>query len=149
MTRKWTAEDIPDQRGRTAIVTGANSGLGRIVARELARRGARVIIASRDITKGAEAATAITAALPSSTIEGAQLDLADPSSIRRFADHIRAGHDHIELLINNAGVMAAAYRRTVDGFELQFETNHLGHFALTGLFAPPPLQARRSCCDRE
>jgi len=136
MTGKWTAEEIPDQHGRTAIVTGANSGLGRIVARELARHGAKVIIASRDSAKGAAAAGAITAAFPSSTVEAAQLDLASLSSIRAFADHIRAGYDHIDLLINNAGVMAAPYRRTPDGFELQFGTNHLGHFALTGLLLP-------------
>jgi NAD(P)-dependent dehydrogenase (short-subunit alcohol dehydrogenase family) len=136
MTRKWTAEDIPDQHGRTAIVTGANSGLGRIVARELARHGASVIIASRDSAKGAEAANAIRAASPSSNVEAARLDLADLSSIRAFADHIRAGNDHVDLLINNAGVMAAPYRRTADGFELQFGTNHLGHFALTGRLLP-------------
>ncbi|GAC1508647.1 MAG: oxidoreductase [Candidatus Dormibacteraceae bacterium] len=118
------------------IVTGANSGLGRIVARELAVHGAKVIIASRDIAKSAEAAKAITSALPSSTVDAAQLDLANLSSIRAFADHIRAGNDHIDLLINNAGVMAAPYGRTADGFELQFGTNHLGHFALTGLLLP-------------
>jgi NAD(P)-dependent dehydrogenase (short-subunit alcohol dehydrogenase family) len=136
MTSNWTAEDIPDQHGRTAIVTGANSGLGRIVARELAGHGAAVIIASRDDAKGAEAARGIALTFPSSTVEVAQLDLANLSSIRAFADRIRAGHDHIDLLINNAGVMAAPYRRTADGFELQFGTNHLGHFALTGLLLP-------------
>src|ERR1700687_4121078 len=132
----WTAEEIPDLQDRTAIVTGGNSGLGRIVARELARRGAHVIIASRDNAKGVEAANAIKAAFPSSTVEAAQLDLANLSSIRAFADRIRAGNDNIDLLINNAGVMAAPYRRTADGFELQFGTNHLGHFALTGLLLP-------------
>ena len=136
MTRKWTAEEIPDQHGRTAIVTGANSGLGRIVARELAGHGAKVIVASRDNMKGAEAARAITAAFPSSTVEAAQLDLANLSSIRAFADRIRAGNDHIDLLINNAGVMAAPFQRTANGFELQFGTNHLGHIALTGLLLP-------------
>src|ERR1700737_1864436 len=136
MTRNWTAEEIPDQHGRTAIVTGANSGLGRIVSRELARRGAKVILASRDNAKGAEAAGAIKAAFPTSTVEAAQLDLANLSSIRAFADRIRAGNDNLDLLINNAGVMAAPYRRTADGFELQFGTNHLGHFALTGFLLP-------------
>jgi len=136
MTKKWTAEEIPDQGARTAIVTGANIGLGRIVARELARHGAKVILASRDSAKGTEAARAITAAFPSSNVEAARLDLADLSSIRAFADRIGAGNDQIDLLINNAGVMAAPYRRTVDGFELQLGTNHLGHFALTGLLLP-------------
>ena len=136
MTGKWTGEEIPDQHGRTAIVTGANSGLGRIVAGELAKRGAIVIIASRDHAKGAQAAREISAAFPSSTVETAQLDLANLGSIRAFAERIRAGNDHIDLLINNAGVMAAPHRRTADGFELQFGTNHLGHFALTGLLLP-------------
>jgi NAD(P)-dependent dehydrogenase (short-subunit alcohol dehydrogenase family) len=132
----WTAEEIPDLQDRTAIVTGGNSGLGRIVARELARHGANVIIASRDNAKGVEAEKAIKAAFPSSTVEAAQLDLANLSSIRSFADRIRAGNENIDLLINNAGVMAAPYRKTADGFELQFGTNHLGHFALTGLLLP-------------
>ncbi len=136
MTKKWTPEAIPDQRGRRAIVTGGNSGLGRIVARELAGHGAEVIIASRDSAKGEEAARAITAAFPSSTVKAAQLDLANLGSIRAFADRVRAANDPIDLLINNAGVMAAPYRRTADGFELQFGTNHLGHFALTGLLLP-------------
>jgi NAD(P)-dependent dehydrogenase (short-subunit alcohol dehydrogenase family) len=133
---RWTGEDIPDQRGRTAIVTGGNSGLGRIAARELARHGARVVIASRDNAKSAEAARAIVAAFPSSTVDAAQLDLANLASIRAFADRIRTDHDRIDLLVNNAGVMAAPFRRTADGFELQFGTNHLGHFALTGLLLP-------------
>jgi NAD(P)-dependent dehydrogenase (short-subunit alcohol dehydrogenase family) len=136
VTGKWTADEITDQRGRTSIVTGANSGLGRIVARELAAHGANVIIASRDSAKGAEAARAITAAFPSAGVEAAQLDLADLASIRAFAGRIRAGHNHIDLLVNNAGVMAAPYRKTADGFELQLGTNHLGHFALTGLLLP-------------
>jgi NAD(P)-dependent dehydrogenase (short-subunit alcohol dehydrogenase family) len=133
---RWTTDEMPEQRGRTAIVTGGNSGLGRIVARELARHGARVVIASRDKAKNAEAARAIVAAFPSSTVDAAQLDLANLESIRAFADRIRADHDRIDLLVNNAGVMAAPYRRTADGFELQFGTNHLGHFALTGLLLP-------------
>jgi NAD(P)-dependent dehydrogenase (short-subunit alcohol dehydrogenase family) len=136
VTGKWTAAEITDQHGRTAVVTGANSGLGRIVARELARHGTRVIIASRDSAKGAAAAREISGALPSSSVEFVQLDLADLGSIRAFADRIRAGNDHIDLLVNNAGVMAAPYRKTADGFELQFGTNHLGHFALTGLLLP-------------
>jgi NAD(P)-dependent dehydrogenase (short-subunit alcohol dehydrogenase family) len=136
MAGKWTAAEIPNQSGRTAVVTGGNSGLGRIVARELARRGARVIIASRDNAKSVEAANAIRGAFPSSTVEAAPLDLANLSSVRAFADRIRASNGHIDLLINNAGVMAAPYRRTIDDFELQFGTNHLGHFALTGSCYP-------------
>src|SRR6202171_237445 len=135
-TGKWTAGDIPDQHGRTAIVTGANSGLGRIVARELARRGGKVIVATRDTVKGAEAAQAIATAFPPSNVEAAQLDLADLSSVRAFAARTRGGNDQIDLLINNAGVMAAPYRKTADVFELQLGTNHLGHFALTGLLLP-------------
>jgi NAD(P)-dependent dehydrogenase (short-subunit alcohol dehydrogenase family) len=95
-----------------------------------------VIIASRDHAKGAQAAREISAANPSSIVETALLDLANLGSIRAFAERIRAGNDHIDLLINNAGVMAAPHRRTADGFELQFGTNHLGHFALTGLLLP-------------
>jgi NAD(P)-dependent dehydrogenase (short-subunit alcohol dehydrogenase family) len=136
MTSPWTGEEIPDQDGRTAIVTGGNSGLGRIVARELARHGAKVIVASRDTAKGAEAARAITAAFPLSKVKPEQLDLANLDSIRTFADRVKAGNDHVDLLINNAGVMAAPYRKSADGFELQFGTNHLGHFALTGLLLP-------------
>ena len=136
MTSRWSAAEIPEQRGRTAIVTGANSGLGRIVARELARHGAKVIIASRDSAKGDAAAAAITAAFPSATVEAAQLNLADLASIRAFAGRTRAAEARLDLLVNNAGVMAAPYQKTADGFELQFATNHLGHFALTGLLLP-------------
>lgn len=127
---------MPDQGGRTAIVTGANSGLGLIEARELARGGAQVFIASRNRTKAEAAATAIHRTVPSARIEVAQLDLANLSSVRTFSERFLAGHSHLDLLINNAGVMAAPYQRTVDGFELQFGTNHLGHFALTGLLLP-------------
>ena len=136
MSAKWTAEQIPDQQGRTAIVTGANSGLGFVIARELARAGARVIVASRDADRGAKAMGAIKAAHPAANVEVAQLDLASLASVRAFATHFIAGHNQLDLLINNAGIMAAPYRRTADGFELQFGTNHLGHFALTGLLMP-------------
>jgi NAD(P)-dependent dehydrogenase (short-subunit alcohol dehydrogenase family) len=125
---KWSAADIPDHSGRTAIVTGANSGIGLVTARELARSGARVIMACRDVSKGVEAA----AALPGD-VEVRELDLADLTSIRTFAESVT---DDVHLLINNAGVMATPQRRTADGFELQFGTNHLGHFALTGLLLP-------------
>jgi NAD(P)-dependent dehydrogenase (short-subunit alcohol dehydrogenase family) len=136
MNAKWTAEQIPDQQGRTAIVTGANSGLGFIVARELARAGARVIVASRDGDRGARAMGVIKAAHPEAIVEVAQLDLASLASVRAFATQFLAGGNRLDLLVNNAGIMAAPHRRTADGFELQFGTNHLGHFALTGLLMP-------------
>jgi len=136
MSPKWSAEQTPDQKGRTAIVTGANSGLGLIVARELARAGARVIMTSRDAEKGAKALATIKAAHPAANVEVAPLDLANLASVRAFAQRILDNHDELDILVNNAGVMAAPYSRTVDGFELQFGTNHLGHFALTGLLLP-------------
>jgi NAD(P)-dependent dehydrogenase (short-subunit alcohol dehydrogenase family) len=134
----WTAERIPDQSGRTAVVTGANSGLGLVTARELARKGAHVVLACRNLDKGraaladVQAAAAISGAAP----ELEELDLASLDSVRAFAERLTAKHDGIDLLINNAGVMAPPRRRTADGFELQLGTNHLGHFALTGLLLP-------------
>jgi len=116
---------MPSQQGRTAVVTGANSGLGRVVATELARAGASVVLACRDVGKGESAA----AAMPGD-VEVRALDLADLSSVHAFA----AGIDtRVDMLINNAGVMAVPEQRTADGFEMQFGANHLGHFALTGL----------------
>jgi NAD(P)-dependent dehydrogenase (short-subunit alcohol dehydrogenase family) len=127
----WTAADIPDQTNRVAVVTGANSGIGLVTARELARAGALVIMACRDIAKGERAAEQIRAAVPTAELDVASLDLASLDSVRQFA----AGYDResLDLLINNAGVMVPPKRTTADGFELQFGTNHLGHFALTGL----------------
>jgi NAD(P)-dependent dehydrogenase (short-subunit alcohol dehydrogenase family) len=125
---RWTADDLPDMTGRTVVVTGANSGLGAIAARELARAGARVVLAVRDTERGAAAA----ATMPGDT-EVRALDLADLSSVRAFA----AGWDEpLDILVNNAGVMALPERRTADGFEMQFGTNHLGPFALTNLLLP-------------
>jgi len=121
---RWTAADIPDQTGRTIVVTGANSGLGAVTATELARAGAHVVVACRDTAKGERAA----ARMPGSA-EVRRLDLADLASVGEFA----AGTGQIAVLVNNAGVMATPLRRTRDGFELQIGTNHLGHFALTGL----------------
>jgi NAD(P)-dependent dehydrogenase (short-subunit alcohol dehydrogenase family) len=136
MNAKWTADQIPNQQGRTAVVTGANSGLGLIVARELARAGARVIVTSRDAARGAKAIETIKSASPAANVEAAQLDLANLGSVRGFAEQILAGHDQLDVLVNNAGIMAVPYGRTADGFELQFGTNHLGHFALTALLMP-------------
>ncbi len=124
----WTASDLPSQAGRTAIVTGANSGLGLVAARELARAGARVVLAVRDTVRGDAAAATI-----QGDTEVRALDLADLASVRAFAD---GWTGPIDLLVNNAGVMAIPERRTADGFEMQVGTNHLGHFALTNLLLP-------------
>jgi NAD(P)-dependent dehydrogenase (short-subunit alcohol dehydrogenase family) len=132
MSAKWTTEQIPDQSGRTAVVTGANSGLGLIAARELARKGARVVLACRNTEKGAAALEQIRAVAPEAELSLAQLDLGDLASVQAFAEGFRSDHDGLDLLINNAGVMAPPRQLTADGFELQFGTNHLGHFALTG-----------------
>ncbi|MFI6309714.1 SDR family NAD(P)-dependent oxidoreductase [Nocardia fusca] len=130
---KWTATDIPDQSGRTAVVTGANSGLGFETATALAAKGAHVVLAVRNLDKGKAAADRITAATPGARVELQQLDLGSLDGVRAAAAEIKAGHPRIDLLINNAGVMYPPKESTADGFELQFGTNHLGHFALTGL----------------
>jgi NAD(P)-dependent dehydrogenase (short-subunit alcohol dehydrogenase family) len=127
---RWTAADIPDQRGRVAVVTGANSGLGLATARELARAGARVVLATRSTQKGEDAASRIVSTVPGAELDPTVLDLADLDSVRAFAASAPA---RVDLLINNAGVMAAPRRVTKQGFESQLATNHLGHFALTGL----------------
>jgi NAD(P)-dependent dehydrogenase (short-subunit alcohol dehydrogenase family) len=141
MPSKWNAGDIPDQTGRVAIVTGANSGLGLVTARELARAGAKVVIACRDTTKGDRAEAEIQAQVPGADLDVRALDLADLASVRGFVARLTGEHDSIDLLINNAGVMAPPRRLTVDGFESQFGTNHLGHFALTGLLLPTLMSA--------
>jgi NAD(P)-dependent dehydrogenase (short-subunit alcohol dehydrogenase family) len=131
MADGWDVKDIPDQSGRTAVVTGANSGLGLVTARELARAGASVVMACRNLDKGHTAVDEVRAAVPDAQVQLEELDLASLASVRGFADRFKATHDGLELLINNAGVMGTPRRRTADGFELQFGTNHLGHFALT------------------
>jgi NAD(P)-dependent dehydrogenase (short-subunit alcohol dehydrogenase family) len=121
---------IPDQQDRIAVITGANSGIGLEAARELTRAGARVVMACRDTAKGEDAAKSIRASVPAARLDVEALDLASLDSVRAFAE--RYPHDRLDLLINNAGVMASPHRQTADGFELQLGTNHLGHFALTG-----------------
>jgi NAD(P)-dependent dehydrogenase (short-subunit alcohol dehydrogenase family) len=133
---RWTEKDIPDQSGRVALVTGANSGLGYITSLELARRGATVVVASRSDTRGKEAVARTIAEVPDARLDLRHLDLADLSSVRVFADEIQATYPSVDLLVNNAGIMAVAKAKTADGFESQFGTNHLGHFALTGLLLP-------------
>jgi NAD(P)-dependent dehydrogenase (short-subunit alcohol dehydrogenase family) len=130
---KWTAADVPDQGGRVAVVTGANSGIGYQTAAVLAHQGANVVLAVRNIDKGKEAAARITAANPQAKVSVQELDLTSLASVRAAAGGITAAHPRIDLLINNAGVMMTPKGTTKDGFELQFGTNHLGHFALTGL----------------
>jgi NAD(P)-dependent dehydrogenase (short-subunit alcohol dehydrogenase family) len=132
----WTGQDVGDQRGRVAIVTGANSGLGWETAVVLARRGATVVLAGRDPDKTARAADQIRAGQPSAAVQTADLDLASLESVRKAAAELTARLPRIDLLINNAGVMTPPYGLTKDGYELQFGTNHLGHFALTGLLMP-------------
>jgi hypothetical protein len=133
----WTAQDMPDQTGRTIVVTGGNAGLGLEVARAFAAHGAELVIASRDVDKGRRAAE---------QLQGEQrvmkLDLADLASVRAFVEAFEG--EHLDVLVNNAGVMALPYRKTADGFEMQLGTNHFGHFALTGLLLPKLLATPRS-----
>ncbi|WNM31699.1 SDR family NAD(P)-dependent oxidoreductase [Streptomyces sp. Li-HN-5-11] len=133
MTNKWTAADVPSQRGRTAVVTGANTGIGLETAKVLAARGASVVLAVRDTEKGKQAAAQIADAAPGADLTVQRLDLSSLASVRAAADELRARLPKIDLLINNAGVMYTPKQTTPDGYELQFATNHLGHFALTGL----------------
>jgi NAD(P)-dependent dehydrogenase (short-subunit alcohol dehydrogenase family) len=131
--KRWTTADIPDLSGRTAVVTGANAGLGLQTARVLAERGAEVVLACRDLDKAKRAADRIRAGDRRARVTTVRLDLASLASVREAADEIRSVCQRLALLINNAGVMEVPYERTEDGFELTFATNHLGHFALTGL----------------
>ena len=131
-TKHWTSEQIEDQAGRVAIVTGANSGIGYESAKTLAARGATVIIASRNEQRGSKAMEDLRREVAGATVELMLLDLASQASVRAFAEAFKARFDRLDLLINNAGVMMPPMRQeTEDGFEIQFGTNHLGHFALT------------------
>jgi NAD(P)-dependent dehydrogenase (short-subunit alcohol dehydrogenase family) len=131
--RRWTEADIPDLSGRTALITGANAGLGLRTAGVLAEHGAHVILACRNPDKAERAARRIAAASPAATASVVRLDLASQASVRSAAEEIRAGFPSLDLLVNNAGVMDIPYQQTEDGFELTLATNHLGPFALTGL----------------
>ncbi len=129
----WTTTDIPEQTGRTAVITGANTGLGYETAAALAAKGAHVVLAVRNTDKGQAAADLISRRSPGASVAVQELDLTSLESIRAAAEQLRVAHDSIDLLINNAGVMFTPRSTTKDGFELQFGTNHLGHFAFTGL----------------
>jgi NAD(P)-dependent dehydrogenase (short-subunit alcohol dehydrogenase family) len=130
---KWTAAEIPDQTGRVAVITGANTGLGYETALALAEHGAHIVLAVRNLDKGKDAAKLIGRRSPGRSVALQELDLKSLDSIRAAANQLRSDYDRIDLLINNAGVMFTPEATTKDGFELQFGTNHLGHFALTGL----------------
>jgi NAD(P)-dependent dehydrogenase (short-subunit alcohol dehydrogenase family) len=132
----WNTSRIPSQSGRVAVVTGANSGLGLVTARELARAGATVVMGCRDATRGQAALDAVRSAVPEAAVTLEALDLASLASVRDFAKRVAASNDGIDALVNNAGVMAIPRTTTADGFEMQLGTNHLGHFALTGLLLP-------------
>jgi protochlorophyllide reductase len=132
----WTAADVPSLAGRVAVVTGGNAGIGLETARVLAERGGTVVLACRDERKATEAASQIRATAPDADVRPVHLDLASLGSVRQAADEILASCPRLDLLINNAGVMYVPFQRTEDGFELTLGTNHLGHFALTGLLLP-------------
>ncbi len=133
---RWTANDIPDQSGKIAVITGANSGLGFEAARALARKGAHVVLTGRNEQKLEDATKRILEETPQAKLTSMRLDLADLASVRSFAEEYLRQFDQLHILINNAGVMGIPYRQTADGFEMQFGTNHLGHFALTALLLP-------------
>jgi NAD(P)-dependent dehydrogenase (short-subunit alcohol dehydrogenase family) len=137
----WNTADIPDQTGRTAVITGANTGLGYETAAALAAKGAHVVLAVRNLDKGQDAARRIEQATPGARVEVAELDLTSLVSIHAAAEQLKSTHQSIDLLINNAGVMFTPKSTTKDGFELQFGTNHLGHFAFTGLLLDHVLAA--------
>jgi NAD(P)-dependent dehydrogenase (short-subunit alcohol dehydrogenase family) len=138
---RWTAADVPDQTGRVAVITGANTGIGFEAAAVLADKGAHVVLAVRDVVKGKQAAAHIGGVSPHAEVSIAELDLASLESVREAAEALTSAHPRIDLLINNAGVMFTREGCTRDGFELQFATNHLGHFALTGLLIDKLLAA--------
>ncbi|MGM0620833.1 MAG: oxidoreductase [Bacteroidota bacterium] len=136
MKENWTTEDIPDLSGKVIIVTGGNSGLGFESVKAFTAKGAEVILASRSIGKGEKAKAEIIQQHPEGKIKVAELDLADLDSVRRFAKNYQQNHNRLNVLLNNAGIMTTPYFKTKDGFEGQVGTNHLGHFALTGLLLP-------------
>jgi NAD(P)-dependent dehydrogenase (short-subunit alcohol dehydrogenase family) len=133
MTSKWTAAEVPDQSDRVAVITGANTGIGYEAALVLAGKGAKVVIAVRNLGKGAKAVDAIKRVHPAADVTVQELDLASLASVRTAAEELKSALPRIDLLINNGGVMYPPKQVTADGFELQFGTNHLGHFAFTGL----------------
>ena len=133
MSAKWSSTDVPGQSGRVVVITGSNTGVGYEAAAVLANKGAHVVLAVRNLDKGEDAKARITATNPNANVSVQELDLASLASVRKAADELRATHPRIDLLINNAGVVTLDKAGTEDGFELQFGTNHLGHFALTGL----------------
>ena len=139
--KPWTADDIPALGGKTVVVTGGNSGIGFEAARQMARKGAHVILACRDTGRAADALEQIRTLHPSASVEAMQLDLASLESVHRFARDFAAKSVPLDVLCNNAGVMAIPRRTTAEGFEMQIGTNHLGHFALTGLLLEPLLAA--------
>ena len=132
----WTVNDIPDQSGRIAVITGANSGLGFEASRELARKNAAVVMAVRNMEKGKAAVQRIEAEVPNADLELRKLDLGSLESIRAFAARVADEHDHVDILLNNAGLMATPAGQTRDGFEIQVGTNHFGHFVLTEELMP-------------
>lgn len=132
----WNVEKIPRLDGKTVIITGANSGLGYEAARALSRASAKVILACRSESSAVSAMTRIRDEQPTASLTFLPLDLSSLGSVRAFARKFEEGHERLDILMNNAGVMALPYRKTADGFEMQFGTNHLGHFALTGLLMP-------------
>jgi NAD(P)-dependent dehydrogenase (short-subunit alcohol dehydrogenase family) len=140
----WTAQDMPDQHGRVVVITGANSGVGYESAAALARKGARVVMACRSVNKAEQARQELVKRVPGATIDIVPLDLGTLKSIHAFTDAFNAQYDRLDILMNNAGIMTPPYGKTVDGFETQFGTNHLGHFALTGLLLPKLLSTPKS-----
>lgn len=137
----WGVADIPDLSGRTTVVTGANGGLGLETARALAGAGATVVMAARNQEKAAEAEAEIRGGVPEAALELVPLDLGSLASVREAAERILARHETVDILVNNAGVMGIPERKTVDGFEMQFGVDHLGHFALTAQLMPALLRA--------
>lgn len=132
MTDRWTKENMPDLTGKVAIVTGANSGIGFETAKGLAEKGAKVVLACRNLGKAASAANSIRRVVRDARLEIIRLDLADLDSVQAFCETFQMNYDRLDILVNNAGVMTPPHTKTGDGFELQFGANHLGHFALTG-----------------
>ena len=132
MSNKWTQKDIPDLTGKVIVVTGANSGLGFECSKTFAEKGATVVMTARNMQKGKEAKAAILKAHPKASLDLMKLDVGNLASVREFVETFKAKHDRLDILLNNAGVMAIPRQETPDGFEMQLGVNHLGHFALTG-----------------